>query len=143
MIIAQNMPKVIIVSNRLPVSVKKENDHLKFFPSVGGLATGLASYTNDKKNIWIGWPGIASDDLNESEKQQIVKELSKHNCSPVWLTRRQIKDYYNGYSNSVLWPIFHSLSRRSIPSAEYARWWTTYKRVNEKFTEATDRKSVV
>ncbi len=133
----KHMPKVIIVSNRLPVSVKKEKGQLKFFPSVGGLATGLASYTNDKKNIWIGWPGIASDSLSDAEKQQIVKELAKHNCSPVWLTQRQIKDYYNGYSNSVLWPIFHSLSRRTIPSSEYARWWQAYKRVNEKFAEAT------
>lgn len=131
------MPKVIIVSNRLPVSVKKENGQLKFFPSVGGLATGLASYTSDKKNIWIGWPGIASDELNDTDKQLIVKELARHNCSPVWLSQRQIKDYYNGYSNSVLWPTFHSLSRRAISNEEYTRWWNAYKRVNEKFAEAT------
>jgi trehalose 6-phosphate synthase/phosphatase len=50
-------PGLIIVSNRLPVSVKKTDGQLEFFPSVGGLATGLASYANDPHNKWIGWPG--------------------------------------------------------------------------------------
>lgn len=128
-----HMSQVIILSNRLPVSVKKEDGELVFYPSVGGLATGLSSYANDRKNRWIGWPGIASDGLTALERQKIVDELEEYNCTPVFLSRRQVNDFYNGYSNSVLWPLFHNLSRRGkTPSPE---WWRAYRRVNEEFAE--------
>lgn len=129
------MPQVIIVSNRLPVSVKKVDDQLIFSPSVGGL-TGIASYAEDKKRTWIGWPGIASDDLTDDDKQAIVKELAKHKCSPVWLSQKQIDDFYTGYSNGVLWPVFHSLNRSRKPSPNYKRWWQAYRSVNQQYAEA-------
>jgi len=131
-----HMSQVIIVSNRLPVSVKKENGSLTFYPSVGGLATGLASYVKDRKNKWIGWPGIASDELTDRDKQEIVTELAKHNCSPVFLTRRQIDEFYNGYSNDILWPLFHDLPLNKKNTAQHDRWWRTYRAVNRLFAEA-------
>jgi trehalose 6-phosphate synthase/phosphatase len=132
------MSQVIIVSNRLPISVKKENGELAFFPSVGGLATGLSSYVNDKKSIWIGWPGIASDDLTTAERKQIVTELAKHNCSPVFLSRKQIDDFYNGYSNTVLWPLFHTLRPQDQPGERRDRWYKSYKTVNKLFAESVE-----
>src|SRR4051794_35180966 len=99
------MPQVIIVSNRLPVSVKKEDGKLNFYPSLGGLATGLSSYVDDRKNRWIGWPGIASEELTAKERQIVVEELAKRNYTPVFLTKKQIDDFYNGYSNTLLWPL--------------------------------------
>src|SRR5947209_14856068 len=98
------MSQVTIVSNRLPVSVKKTNGKLEFYPSVGGLATGLSSYTKNKKNKWVGWPGIVNEDLSDKDKDDIAKELQKHNCYPVYLTQKQIDGFYNDYSNSVIWP---------------------------------------
>lgn len=130
------MSQVIIVSNRLPVSVKKENGILTFAPSVGGLATGLSSYVKNRKNTWIGWPGIASDELTEKDKQAIVSELAKHNCSPIFLTKRQIDDFYNGYSNAVLWPLFHALPFDDSDRERHDRWWRTYRAVNKLFAEA-------
>lgn len=132
------MPQVIIVSNRLPVSVKKVGGELEFFPSVGGLATGLSSYVNDKKSIWIGWPGIASDDLSRGDRETIVKELAKHNCSPVFLTKKQIDEFYNGYSNTVLWPLFHRLRPQDQPGARRTRWYNTYHAVNKLFAETVE-----
>ncbi|HVV66785.1 MAG TPA: bifunctional alpha,alpha-trehalose-phosphate synthase (UDP-forming)/trehalose-phosphatase [Candidatus Saccharimonadales bacterium] len=132
------MPQVIIVSNRLPVSVKKDNGQLSFYPSLGGLATGLASYIEDSKNKWIGWPGIASDELKANEKQEIIEELAKHNCSPVFLTKSEIGNFYNGYSNSVLWPQFHTLpGQRKIKDSDRTKWWSSYRNVNRQFAEAT------
>lgn len=128
------MPQVIIVSNRLPVSVKREEGQLTFYPSVGGLATGLSSYVKNRKNLWIGWPGIASDELSENDQNIITLELAKHNCVPVFLTKQQIDDYYNGYSNTILWPLFHSL-RTPLNNKKYAVWWKTYKEVNKIFTD--------
>jgi trehalose 6-phosphate synthase/phosphatase len=127
-------PALIIVSNRLPVSVKKTDDKLEFYPSVGGLATGLSSYTTSKRNKWIGWPGIANEDLTDQDKHQITKELKKHNCYPVFLSKKQLDSYYNGYSNSVLWPIFHEL-KPTKEAIENDTYWRAYKRVNEAFAE--------
>lgn len=127
-------PGIIIVSNRLPVSVKRVDGRLEYYPSVGGLATGLSSYANNKKNKWIGWPGIASDDLSEQDRVNITHELKKHNCYPVFLTQKQLDDFYSGFSNSILWPALHELDYSSDTPD---KWWEAYKRVNMVFAEAT------
>jgi trehalose 6-phosphate synthase/phosphatase len=126
-------PGVIIVSNRLPVSVKKTDGKLEFHPSVGGLATGLAAYAQNRHNKWIGWPGIASEDVTEDEKEYITRELAKRNCYPVFLNKKQLDGYYNGYSNSIIWPLFHDMPVRM---EEHDRWWKAYRAVNKVFAEA-------
>lgn len=124
---------VVIVSNRLPISVKKTPEgELEFYPSIGGLATGLASYVNDKRNKWIGWPGIASDKLTEAEKSTITHELIKNNCYPVFLKQKQLDSYYNGYSNSILWPLFHDLP---VNFDHHDKYWKAYKAANQAFAE--------
>ncbi|XP_055349037.1 uncharacterized protein LOC129595929 [Paramacrobiotus metropolitanus] len=127
---------LIIVSNRLPVSVKKGDDgRMEVFPSVGGLATGLSSYTKNADNKWIGWPGIPSNDLTEDEKRFISEELRQHNCYPVFLTQDQLNDFYNGYSNSILWPLFHDLPVTEAAIRERDRFWNAYQQVNRLFLE--------
>lgn len=132
------MVRVIIVSNRLPVNVKKVDGKLEFSRSVGGVATGLASYMRNPNNRWIGWPGIASDGLTEQDKRQIIAELKKHGCYPVFLSLRQLDAFYNGYSNSVLWPLFHNLPR---PKDVRPEWWRAYRAVNKAYAEAVARLS--
>lgn len=129
------MAQVVIASNRLPISVKKLNGKLIYEPSVGGLATGLSSYAKDKNSLWIGWPGIANDEITDDEREQIVTELTKHNCSPVFLSQRQLDDYYNGYSNTVLWPLFHKLRPQDRPGKKRDKWYKTYREVNKLFAE--------
>ncbi len=126
------MSQTVIVSNRLPVSVRKGENGLEIYPSAGGLATGLASYANKRGNLWIGWPGIVSDDLTETEKTEIVRQLANHNCHPVFLTQKQIDQYYGGYSNSVLWPFLHNLE---ADFTHQERDWKTYREVNELFSD--------
>ncbi len=130
------MSQVIIVSARLPVGVKKEDGKLIFSPSLGGLATGLSSYANNPKNVWVGWPGIASEELTEDDKQTIIIELARHHCSPVFLSQKQLDGFYNGYSNGMLWPIFHDL--KYDPPAETTRkqWWRSYRSANREFADA-------
>ncbi|MDB5175838.1 MAG: hypothetical protein JWM81_696 [Candidatus Saccharibacteria bacterium] len=129
------MPQVIIVSNRLPVTVKKVNGKLKYETSMGGVATGLSSYITNRKNKWIGWPGIPSEELSDAEKHAVTVELAKHNCVPVFLSRRQIDDFYNGYSNSLLWPLFHNL-QMADKLADHERWWKAYRAVNRAFADS-------
>ena len=126
------MAQILIVSNRLPVTVTKVAGVLTFETSLGGVATGLASYVTSHKNKWIGWPGIASDDLTATDQKKISKELAKRNCIPVFLSRRQLNNFYNGYSNSLLWPLFHNLPM----AAEKSGWWPAYKAVNKAFRDA-------
>lgn len=127
------MSQIIIVSNRLPVSVKKnEAGELEFYPSSGGLATGLSSYTQNRNSKWIGWPGMVSDDLTDTEMQFITKELHKKHCYPVFLTRKQLDAYYNGYSNSVLWPQFHNLP---ADISDTTKQWKAYREVNQRFCD--------
>jgi len=91
------MTQVIIVSNRLPISVSKNKGRLKFSNSLGGLATGLSSYVSNKSgNLWIGWPGIASDELTNQDKRDITKRLARQGYFPVFLSQKQIDDFYNG-----------------------------------------------
>ena len=128
------MAQVIIVSNRLPVTVSKTAGVLTYETSMGGVATGLSSYVKNRKNKWIGWPGIPTEDLTEADKRAVTKELAKRNCSPVFLDKKQLADFYNGYSNSLLWPIFHNLPLAKELFEE--RWWKAYRAVNKAFAQA-------
>ena len=124
--------KLIILSNRLPVKIEKdENGEFTVSPSEGGLATGLGSLETDAEKIWIGWPGIFTDD--EDEKKEITEHLNKHNFYPVFLSEEQIELYYEGYSNSTVWPMCHYFFSFIEYKAEY---WTAYQQVNKLFAEA-------
>jgi len=126
---------LVIVSNRLPISVRKSDAGLEFYPSVGGLATGLAGYTESKNNKWIGWPGIASDNLTEKEVKLIKNTLNQRNCYPVFLTQQQLDNFYNGYSNSILWPLFHNLKITDEAFKQQEPYWEMYQEVNELYSK--------
>ncbi|SDH55885.1 bifunctional alpha,alpha-trehalose-phosphate synthase (UDP-forming)/trehalose-phosphatase [Chitinophaga filiformis] len=123
------MSKTIIVSNRLPVKITEKDGEYVLNPSEGGLATGLGSIYRQGYNIWIGWPGI---DVSEEAQPQIREQLGELNLLPVYLTQEEINNYYEGFSNEVLWPVFHYMS-------VYARYeqvyWDFYYQVNNKFRD--------
>ena len=125
------MPKTIIVSNRLPVKANKQEDgDLSFIPSEGGLATGLGSVYRQGGNIWIGWPGLFID--NDKQKSDVKNKLEKENMLPVYLTENEIRDFYEGFSNETLWPMFHYFAEYAVFDKDY---WNAYEKVNKKFTE--------
>ena len=126
------MAQVLIVSNRLPITVKKLNGVLSYETSIGGLSSGLSGYVKGRMNMWIGWPGIASDDLTDADQTAIIAHLAKQHCKPVFLTQRQIDDFYAGYSNGLLWPLLHSMQ---MQKSSTARWWQAYKAVNKQYSE--------
>lgn len=130
------MVQIIIVSNRLPISIKKDAGKLVYSDSLGGLATGLSTYVKDRANsLWIGWPGIASDDLSQKDKEDITKELGKNRYIPVFLSQNQIDKFYGGYSNSLIWPLFHELPLKEKNQDLINDWWQTYRSVNNLFTQ--------
>lgn len=129
------MHKFVIVSNRLPVSASRVDGKLEFSTSSGGLATAMSSLEASDQ-IWVGWPGIAEDDLTPAEKSQITRELRKHHCYPVHLTSRQIADFYEGYSNDTLWPLFHYFQAYARFNTRY---YAAYKAVNRRFLAAVQK----
>ena len=125
------MAKTIIVSNRLPVRVESlEGGKLDFVPSEGGLATGLGSVYKEGENIWLGWTGYYPKSLTE---EKIIGEyLKSESMRPVSLTLEDVKLFYEGFSNKVLWPNFHYFPQYIEYKNEY---WEAYKRVNQKFCD--------
>lgn len=124
------MSRLIIVSNRLPVSVTRQTDSLSFQPSVGGVAVGIASLEHPKQRLWFGWPGIASDKLSADLKQQIVKGLELQGCRPVFLSSAEVRDFYFGFSNRTIWPLFHYFTQHTLFDESC---WRAYNTVNEHF----------
>ena len=129
----RHMADLVIISNRLPVSARKVGKKIEIYPSSGGLATGLSGYTNRRGTKWIGWPGLPSDGLTKADKQLIADKLRAKHCYPVFLTRKQINEFYNGYSNSVLWPLAHDLVVRT---GDNERNWQAYQNVNRMYADA-------
>lgn len=124
--------RIFIISNRLPIKiVKNEDNEFRLIKSEGGLATGLDSLNLPNIEMhWIGWPGMEVKDPKVRNK--LNKILKKNNYHPVYLSEKQINEYYEGYSNSILWPLFHYF----YSFMEYDnRNWLAYKLVNEKFYE--------
>jgi len=120
--------RIFIVSNRLPVTVKKNSKGFVLSPSVGGLATGLKSIFEQENCIWIGWQGLTVK--SEAEKNNITVKLQKLRMIPIFLTPQEIKKSYEGFCNVTIWPLFHYFSQFT----EYdTRMWDIYKRVNHKF----------
>jgi trehalose 6-phosphate synthase/phosphatase len=124
--------RVIIVANRLPVTVKAQRPGFRLEESAGGLATGLASSYRESGGVWIGWPGEIAR-LSQGDRAELDQQLAERSLVPVHLTASQVKHYYEGFSNGVIWPLFHYLLDR-IPLD--ARGWGVYHQVNQRFADA-------
>ena len=126
------MNKTIITSNRLPLQVNIKDQKLKITSSVGGLATGMKSVHAEGDAIWIGWSGIPNEELDPSMSLQVDEAIRKQKCISVPLSAEDVEQYYEGFSNKALWPLFHYFM-------EYSRFeqeeWEAYKRVNQKFAD--------
>ncbi|NIP30054.1 MAG: bifunctional alpha,alpha-trehalose-phosphate synthase (UDP-forming)/trehalose-phosphatase, partial [Candidatus Dadabacteria bacterium] len=126
------MNKIIFVSNRLPVTIKRKNNHLEAIPSSGGLVTALSTFEKMAEKLWIGWPGVL-DRRNKSETEEIRELLKQYDYRPVNLNKKQIKEYYEGFCNETIWPLFHYFVQYAIYEKKY---WDTYRSVNQKFCDA-------
>ena len=122
--------KLYIISNRLPVKVASSNGTLTFSRSEGGLATGLDSLRTSYEKHWIGWPGISTE--NEEEQQEISEKLQEMHFHPVFLSGTQIHNYYEGYSNSTIWPLCHYFYAYTLYKTCF---WQAYQQVNQLFCE--------
>jgi trehalose 6-phosphate synthase/phosphatase len=125
--------KLIVVSNRLPVTLVRDGDTWTAKASSGGLATAMEPVLKKAGGLWIGWSG---DDgtLDPAERERILSGLSGgFSYRPVELDPGNAKAFYEGYPNQTIWPLFHYFPTRMNFTAE---GWDAYKKGNQAFCEA-------
>ena len=130
---------MIVVSNRLPFSFRHgEDGRWRVEPSGGGLVTALLPVLRHRGGMWIGWAGAAEISRELENELAQVGEDSGYTLKPVALSREEVRNFYEGFSNEVVWPLFHDLQSHCNFDPAY---WRTYQDVNRKFAEVVNRAS--
>src|SRR5579872_927675 len=124
--------RVILVSNRLPISVVRRDGAITVERSSGGLATGLGRVHQQRGGLWIGWSGY-SDALTEEEQADLDRQFREHQVVPVPLSADEVERYYDSFCNGVLWPLFHYLIGQLPPEVS---GFDLYETVNRRFADA-------
>ncbi|WPH04007.1 Alpha,alpha-trehalose-phosphate synthase [Acrodontium crateriforme] len=123
--------RMLLVSNRLPVSVKRSDEgRYTYEMSSGGLVSGLAGLRKTMKFNWYGWPGFQ---IPEDEQPEVRARLAKDfDAIPIFMSEDMSNKHYNGFSNSILWPLFH-YHPGEITFDEAA--WQSYTEANRLFAQ--------
>jgi trehalose 6-phosphate synthase/phosphatase len=121
--------RLLLVSNRLPITVRVEGSATLIEPSGGGLATALRGIAADWEMSWIGWSGLPSS--ASSERADLQDAFAAARLIPVDLSAGQVARYYDGFANGVLWPLLHYCTDRMRRDA--SQEWEAYQQVNREF----------
>jgi trehalose 6-phosphate synthase/phosphatase len=122
--------RLVVVSNRLPAVVSKE-EVWTITPGDGGLVTAMTPVLKRFQGLWIGWPGCGEEAPIE-ELLERFSALQGYRLKPVPLTPEEVENYYHGFSNETLWPLFHDLLGHCRFSLENRN---SYREVNRRFAE--------
>jgi trehalose 6-phosphate synthase len=128
--------RLVVVSNRLPLSLEWTEAGWRTHASSGGLATALDHALERTGGLWVGWPGVSSDELPEASPALAAAPDRSYRLLPVPVSKQEHELFYLGFSNEVLWPLFHDLQGRCVFAPEYER---AYLAVNRRFAEITAR----
>jgi trehalose 6-phosphate synthase len=126
---------LVVVSNRLPfAAARSENGEWQIEPGSGGLVTALRPVLGHRGGRWIGWSGATEEELPDVGAlfRDSVRRFG-YELRPVPLTAAERDGFYSGFSNEIVWPLFHDL----IPLANFdPSYWQVYEKVNERFADA-------
>ncbi len=127
--------KIIVVSNRVPYNVIKSKDKIKYKKSVGGLVTALDPILCSRGGLWIGWNGYTGYNKDFKDKLEVGKDCDKagYNLKFVNLSANEIKNYYHGFSNRSLWPLFHGFISQSHFNTDF---YESYIKINNRFANS-------
>src|ERR1700722_6665195 len=124
----------VVVANRLPVDLERLPDGTTTWKrSPGGLVTALEPLLRRRSGAWVGWAGVTDEVVDVIDEPIEQDELQLH---PVRLSADDVAEYYEGFSNATLWPLYHDVIVKPIYHRE---WWERYVEVNRRFAEATSR----
>jgi trehalose 6-phosphate synthase/phosphatase len=124
--------QLVVVSNRLPFRAVREARGMRLARSPGGLVSALQPVLEQRGGVWIGWTGATREETDAAGGVDLpVSERVQYRQVP--LSANEVAQYYGGFSNRTLWPLFHYfIGRTTIDSG----FWRTYDRVNERFAQA-------
>src|SRR5213592_3413961 len=129
------MSRLVLVSNRLPFALEPAGKgQWRVTHSPGGLVSALGPVLRGRGGTWIGWPGVAGE-IPDAPFSKATRGVG-YSVVPVALSEAERDEFYFGYSNEVIWPLFHDL--QNFCNFEPA-FWQTYKAVNERYAEAIAR----
>ncbi len=92
--------RLLLVSNRLPITIKRSEDGAYTFKvSSGGLVTGLSGLAKTTKFQWYGWPGL---EVPEAETGDLIKQLKDdYGATPIFVDDELANRHYNGFSSML------------------------------------------
>ncbi len=118
---------LVVVANRLPVDrVVDEHGETTWRRSPGGLVSALEPVMRQNSGAWIGWPGDTGEVPEAFEDEGLT-------LVPVALSEQDVAEFYEGFSNDTLWPLYHDLVAKPSFRRE---WWDSYVEVNQRFADA-------
>ena len=118
---------LVVAANRLPVDLVVDGQGRDSWQrSPGGLVSAMESVMPGRDAAWVGWAG----DAGPAPKPFRQDDLYLH---PIGLTSAEIEEYYEGFSNDTLWPIYHDVI---VPATFHRTWWNTYRTINHRFAQA-------
>lgn len=114
---------MVVVANRLPIAYDSDTGEWRTSP--GGLVSALTPILQRTRGSWVGWSGISDEKFDPFTHSDI-------NQVPVTMTQEEYEDFYVGFCNGTLWPLYHD----SIRAPQFHRhWWRPYEAVNRRFAE--------
>ena len=124
---ASHTSDLVIVANRLPVDkVVHDDGSVEWRTSPGGLVTALEPVMRTHDGAWIGWSGGPDTESEPFDQDDMT-------LVPVPMDAKEIEEFYEGFSNATLWPLYHDV----VAKPEFHReWWDAYVRVNKRFAAA-------
>jgi len=114
------------------VEGKVRKGTVRWSPSPGGLVQALSQVLRRQDGIWFGWAGLPGEHDVEAGLEEDGIDLG-FPVRPVPLTKKEVHDYYLGFSNEIVWPLFHDLH----PYCNFkSGYWEAYEAVNDRFAHA-------
>jgi trehalose-6-phosphate synthase len=131
--------RLLVVSNRLPIVLEKKDGSWGLKPGAGGLVSALAPVLSHRGGTWVGWPGMPLERGGAWEAVLAAGYRERgYELVPVLLSEDEVKGFYEGFSNGILWPLFHDLLGQCNFDPSF---WYAYLHVNEKFAHCVHRHS--
>jgi trehalose 6-phosphate synthase/phosphatase len=125
--------RLVVVSNRLPLTLRGTAAGWVGEPSAGGLVTALAPVMARTRGLWLGWPGEGPERADAGRQEALARWETERGFVAVDMPRTLAARFYQGYANQTLWPLFHQFPARMHYERE---GWTAYREANERFRDA-------
>jgi len=137
--VTRRRDRLIVVSNRLPfVFRRNDTGGWRAEPGRGGLVTALLPVLRHRGGMWIGWAGAVDDSPGLNDQLVAAGEGAGYMLKGVPLTAEEVRNFYEGFSNEIIWPLFHDMQLLCNFDPAY---WRTYCEVNRKYARAVHETS--